>query len=101
MRGVSGAGDQVAFSVPRDGTILDVRRAVANGHCVADLSPPGRPVSSAALRALGAQMREQLALQNATRVRKQGAIDRFVGHGPGVIEGMLQLQPPGNVGQRL
>ena len=73
--------DQVALPVPRDGTVFDAGGPLSDRHRILDLTQSvaleaGMP--GAADRASGAQMLEQLLLQNAPGLDIQAPIDRLM-----------------------
>jgi len=54
----------------------------------------------AAYTPLGAKVLNQLLFQHSSRLYKEAAVNRFVGHTHALVVGILDLQPSGNLFRR-
>src|SRR5271155_5654238 len=90
------SGQQIAFPMTRDRTILDRCRSLTDRHDILDLPPsiaiggrrPGSPD-----RTLRSKMAKQFLLKHAAGLNKEAAIDRLVRHAISLIFPMGSLEP--------
>lgn len=100
--GVGCATEQVAFPMPRHGPILRIGGTLPDRDRINNLSQTASGHATLGLPQLpfDPQMRHQLFLQDAPRMNKQAAIDRFVRALHVRVGWVLQLQPAGDLLQR-
>ena len=100
---VLAACQQIALPVTGDRAIFDLRRPLANGDGVDDLTmelASGPSVHGATDESLGAQMQNELLFQHSSSLNKQTAVEGLVGHVHALVAGIASLQPTGNLLRR-